>query len=195
MEVATRALTIEATNDAKRVLFDFPGFDRTLEYVFDLPIQPGPELTRKVTFVPGQPLSKNQPLSDMQIAKAVLLRPSERYKAAPGAYQANGQIQPEYRQVLERLKQIVGATDAQITSASPHGYRMKEWVPEDKDEAARQRAEKLTTAHWEITFLAPVGYTPSFCCEECDDVVKGRIEKKKHMDKRHEGRKLNFDQV
>jgi hypothetical protein len=156
MEISTKTLKIKTGNQSTQQPHELPGFHHSLEYIFDEPVRPGPTLTREITLVPKEELGEVLP--DIEIAKLMLLPTPERFKKAPYAYQANGQVQPEYRHVIKKHMDEIGATDAQKKHASPRGYEFEEWTPEKIEMIAQQRAEKAATAHWEIDLKVPIGY-------------------------------------
>lgn len=194
MEMATLTLQIETVSHREQAPRDFPRFQRTLEYVFDEPIQPGPKLTHKVTFVQGSTYSGDI-LPDIEIARLMLSPGKKRFETAPYAWQRNGQVQPEYRTVLEQYMDEIGATDEQKKSASPHGYGLRQWTPEDREAAAQQRAAKLATSYWNISLCVPPDYKPLLRCRECGQQVRKGQQQEHKRTVPHEKKTLKFDMV
>jgi hypothetical protein len=102
---------------------------QTLDYIFDEPVRPGPQLKYRITQSQEKEW-KGEILSDLEIAKLVLSLPGVRHRAAPYVFGKNGQLYPEYRNAVRKHLDEVGATEKDRTSVSPHGFHIKEWPVE-----------------------------------------------------------------
>ena len=195
IEAATRALKLKAIMQQD----DHPACIQslqTLDYIFDEPVCPGPNLKYKIKQSQDETWV-GEVLPDLKIAKLVLSPPGARHQAAPYAFRKNGQLYPEYRDAVRKHLDEIGATEKDKHSASPHGLDMEEWSAEKIQQIRQERIEQLAASNWEIVLTVQGKYEPVFQCIKCGEKV-ARTEKKSHVEEKgHKTKNISmlFEQV
>lgn len=123
--------------------------------------------------------------TDLEIAQLILEPTGTRYKSAPYAYQKNGQVRFEFRDLVKSFFSLMRPSESNLQNCSPYGW---DFDPEDQEVVERARAQfrrKAQKDFWRIQLVA-APFKPLFECNLCKaDVPAGAHTE--HVRAKHEG--------
>ena len=121
---------------------------RTLDYIFDGPVQPSPTLNYTISQHRGS-VWQGEILFDFELAKLIFMSPRERQQAAPYPFGPSDRVHPEWRDAIRKQLDDLGATKELRNNIQPRGFESQlKWSADEIEYFRQDRIDKSVVSYW-----------------------------------------------